>query len=374
MENMRQLTLVSTAQHEPFARTLRLIGALLVVTAGAISFVDTASGATTGKPMEVVASVSVQPVKDEVLQSTTVGFGKVQARPADVVSVDAPHDSIVSKVFVRPGEMVKQGSPLATLTATATTQEAYGKAQTAVDFANAKLKRMQFLWSKRDIILPKLEQAQIAAKDAQAALQALKKVGSQNLEEIVNASVSGTVTAVSVSEGDHIQQNAKILSLSPGSALAVLLGVEPAEAIKVRRGMSVTLSPATALDQKISGRVSAVNAVLDQQTRLVDVLVDIEPGAGDPHPIGTYMRGAITLKSEQALAVPRSAILYDKNGAYIFVIKQGRAHRLTIVPGLESGDRVAVKGAVKSGDSIVIQGNYELADGMKVNEVAHEVR
>lgn len=363
----------STERHQPVARII--MGTLLVVLAlSAVLFVDTASGATTGKQSEVVASVSVQPLKDEILQSKTVGFGKVQARPADVVSVDAPHDSIVSKVFVRPGEIVKQGNPLAALTATATTQEAYGKAQTAADFANAKLKRMQFLWSKRDITLPKLEQAQIAAKDAQAALQALKKVGSQKQEETVNALVSGTVTAVSVSEGDHIQQNAKILSLSPGSSLAVLLGVEPAEAVKVQRGMSVTLSPATALDKTISGKVSAVNAVLDQQTRLVDVLVDIEPGAGDPQPIGTYMRGEITLKREQTLAVPRSAILYDKKGAYIFVVNQGRAHRLTIVPGLESGDLVAVKGAVKSGDSIVIQGNYELTDGMRVKEVAHEVR
>lgn len=308
-----------------------------------------ANGVSAGKPDEVVAHVFVKPAKEDVLQSTITGFGKVQSRPADVVSVDAPHDSIVNKVYVRAGETVKQGSPLAGLTLAAAAQEAYRKAQTAVDFANAKLKRMEFLWSKRVISRQTLEQVQSAARDAQATLQAQKKVGAEKQQETIDAPISGTVTAVSVSEGDRIRQNAKILSLSPGNALTVLLGVEPSEAGKVQRGMSVTLSPATALDVKSSGRVSARNAVIDPQTRLVDVLVDIESARGAPQLIGTYMRGEIILKREQALTVPRAAILYDKKGAYVFVVKKGRARRLTVVPGLEGGDQVAVKGDIKPG-------------------------
>lgn len=355
-------------------RVRKLFRKPLIFAFGAVISIVEATNAAPIAKQEVVAAVSVQPAKDEVLQSTTVGFGKVQARPADVVSVDAPHDSIVNKVYVRAGEIIKQGSPLARLTATATTQEAYRKAQTAADFANAKLKRMQFLWSKRDITLPMLEQAQIAAKDAQTTLQSLKKVGSQKQEDTINASVSGTVTAVSVSEGDQIRQNAKLVSLSPNNSLAVLLGVEPNEMGKVQRGMTVTLSPVTALDVNVSGRVSAVNAIIDQQTRLVDVLVDIEQRGGDPQPIGTYMRGEIILKREKALTVPNAAILYDKKGAYIFVVRKARARRLSVTPGLEGGGQVAVKGDIKPGDPVVVQGNYELTDGMKVDEVAHEVR
>jgi RND family efflux transporter MFP subunit len=347
---------------------------LTLVWGATILFVSPVNGAQAAKQNEVVAYVSVAAAKEEVLQSRTIGFGKVQSRPADVISVDAPIDSIVSKVYVRPGESAKQGSSLVDLTTAATTQDAYHKAQTAVDFANAKLKRMEFLWSKRDITQQALDQAQVASRDAQSTLQALKQIGAGDQQTTIKSPIAGTITAVSVSQGDRVTRNAKILSLSPGSALAVLLGVEPAEAGKVQRGMPVDLSPATALDVKSIGRVSAVNAVLDPQTRLVDVLVDLESGSTDPQPIGTYMRGEIILKRERAVSVPRSAILYDKKGAFIFLVKVGRAHRLDIVPGAEDGDRVGVTGAIKPGDSVVVQGNYELKDGMKVDEVAHAVR
>ena len=133
------------------ARNSTIFNDLLTLAWGAtILFVSPVNGAQAAKQNEVVAYVSVMAAKEEVLQSRTIGFGKVQSRPADVISVDAPIDSIVSKVYVRPGESAKQGSSLVDLTTAATTQDAYHTAQTAVGFENDKLKRRGFLRTKRD--------------------------------------------------------------------------------------------------------------------------------------------------------------------------------------------------------------------------------
>ncbi len=167
---MRLSTAVQRRRLFRAPRTLLWCSSVLLTLSGTISSVVPTDGVSADKQDEVVAHVSVMPAKKEIFQSTVTGFWKVQSRPADVVSVDAPHDSIVNKVYVRAGETVKQGSPLAGLIAAAAAQEAYRKAQAAVEFANAKLKRMEFLWSKRVISRQTLEQAQIVVRYAQATL------------------------------------------------------------------------------------------------------------------------------------------------------------------------------------------------------------
>lgn len=181
------------------------------------------------------------------------------------------------------------------------------------------------------------------------------------------------MTAVSVAQGDRVSQNAKIVSMTPSNALAVLLGIEPEDIARLRLGMPVTLTPVFDPGRRYSGKISAINQVIDPKTRLVDVIVDLEIGGNQAAPIGTEMRGEIKLPAAPTLTVPRTAVLYDRRGAYVFVVRNGRAHRVAVTPGLDSGGAIAVKGSIKAGDEVVIQGNYELKDGMKVERVAHAV-
>ena len=86
--------------------------------------------------------------------------------------------------------------------------------------------------------------------------------------------------------------------------------------------------------------------------------------------LGIRIKGTITVKEETSLAVPRSAVLKDAQGAYLFIVQNGRAHRVRIeTTGSDEGDLVAVKGPLKAGDAVVSVGNYELKDGMAVLEV-----
>lgn len=124
---------------------------------------------------------------------------------------------------------------------------------------------------------------------------------------------------------------------------------------------------------KYRGKVSAFNRQIDQKTRLVDAIVDLQIDGDHAPPIGIEMRGEIRLSGEPTLTVPRAAVLYDHRGAYVFIVRNGRAHRVAVTPGLDSGGSIGIKGPVKAGDSVVIQGNYELKDGMKVERLAHAV-
>jgi membrane fusion protein (multidrug efflux system) len=85
--------------------------------------------------------------------------------------------------------------------------------------------------------------------------------------------------------------------------------------------------------------------------------------------LGNRIKGTIIIKEEVTLAVPRSAVLRDAQGAYLFIVQNGRARRVKVTTGLQEADWLAVKGPLKAGDAVVIAGNYELKDGMAVQEV-----
>lgn len=65
---------------------------------------------------------------------------------------------------------------------------------------------------------------------------------------------------------------------------------------------------------------------------------------------------------QQVVAVPRDALVLRRQGAHLFTIKDGLAHKIDVKTGLASGDLIAVDGAVAAGDKVVIRGNERLRD------------
>jgi hypothetical protein len=80
------------------------------------------------------------------------------------------------------------------------------------------------------------------------------------------------------------------------------------------------------------------------------------------------VRGTIALDSKESWVVPRSAVLRDEQGSFLFQVRDGHARRVPVTVAIESGNTVAVSGALDSSLKVVVSGNYELQDGMTVRE------
>ena len=318
---------------------------------------------------EPQVQVQTRPLAEHTLKETVVAYGQVEADPDHINSISLPRAGTINRLLVRLGQRVAENQQLLELDTAPQARMDYQQAKAAVDYARSKLQQTESLFSQQLATRDQVAAAQRDLSDAEAKLAALLKLGNENAVTIIRAPFAGIVTELKVSQGQRVQADTGAMLLASGDTLVVPLGVEPEDARRIAPGMKVELRSLFEQQWRVEVQVTAVLAMVNPHTRLVDVLTRVPRSQSAPLVLGNRIKGTITVKEEKSLAVPRSAVLKDAQGAYLFIVQNGRAHRVNIETGLDDGDFVSVKGPLKTGDAVVTVGNYELKDGMDVREV-----
>ncbi len=339
-----------------------LLCAVLAIISGAADYAISADTAS--------ALVRTQPLVQQVLAESISSYGIVSVDPLNTESINLPRAGRVTRLLVGQGEVVKKGTPLLQMETSPQESVNYEQARSAVDLAKGELARVQNLLTQQLATRSQLANAQKSLSDAEAALAAQEKLGTGTPSEIIRAPFHGIVNVVQLSQGDRIQAGAPAMQLSRIDRLRIVLGIEPEDARKVRRGMPVKLVPVFDNTRSAAGVVTTVNGMINPQTGLVDLLVVLKPGQAFRLMPGTRIQGLITLSSRRGFVVPRQAVLSDAKGPYIFVVRSGRAHRIDVRTKGESSGLVGISGSFEKQDRVVVLGNYELLEGMGVRETS----
>jgi membrane fusion protein (multidrug efflux system) len=318
----------------------------------------------------VRALVQTEPLQQHDLSETISSYGIVEIDPLNTESINFPRAGQVTRLLVTRGESVMKDAPLIELETSPQESVAYEQARSGVNLAKAELARVQNLLAQQLATKSQLAAAEKSLHDAEAALAAQEKLGTGRRSEMITAPFDGIISELLVKQGERIQAGATVMRLSQQDRLRVVLGIEPEDAHKVRRGMPVELIPVFDRSQRAAGVVNAVNGMINPQTGLVDLLVNLKQGRAARLMPGIRMEGHIMLASRRVFAVSRQAVLIDNQGSYIFVVRNEEAHRINVKPGIEMHGLLGIAGQVKSGDRVVVTGNYELRDGMAVRETA----
>lgn len=321
------------------------------------------------------SSVAVQTVRLQRanLAQPVRGYGIVALSATNVTTLDLPYVARIMRLRVQAGQPVTRGTPLVVVQADPAAVLAAGQARSAATFAQGELARTQSLYDKELATQSQLAAAKKVLQDARQALAAQDQTGASGGSKTITAPLDGVVLQVSVAQGDQVPAGAAILQLAAANSgedarANVVLGIEPADAATVHTGDAVTLrglSSALA-HAAVAGRVVMVGGSVDPQSQLVNVGANVPLGKTALIP-GTRVRADIATLGATYWVVPRSAVLKDDNGEYVFqVAPDHKAHRVRVVTKVEDGERYGVDGALDASRPLVASGNYELRDGMAV--------
>jgi RND family efflux transporter MFP subunit len=312
------------------------------------------------------ALVGVAHATQGTLEPTVIAFGTLAADPNAQTSLVIPRDGIVVSVLVRAGRLVGRGDPIATIeTAPAATAQ-FEQAKSALAFAQKDLDHTRALFSEQLATRSALAAAEKAFADARTTFVHQQRIGADKTVETLTASVPGVVTNVAVSPGDHVSADAVVAAIATRDRMVLSLGLEPKDAAQLAPGANVTVTSAQDPSLNFTAHVASVDAMLDPQSRLVNAVISIAPEVSRRLILGMSLKARIVLSVQRGIVIPKSALMTDERGTFVYVVQKDHAHRRDVSIGLEAGNSVLIAKGLTQKEVVVAVGSAGLEDGIAV--------
>ena len=325
-----------------------------------------AEGASFQPPPEAVTTIVAE---SEDWPSTLQAIGTMAAVQGVTVSTDLP--GTVDRIGFSSGQSVQAGALLVRLDARQEhSQLAAIEAQRTL--AGLQYGRMKDLLDQRVISQAEFDRAVTDQRHSDAQLG---EVQTTIERKVIRAPFSGVLGIRQVNLGQYLAPGDPIVLLQSLNPIYVDFGVPQQEAGEIRIGRRVRVTTDDLAGRDFIGRVSAIDAVVDEATRNVRVQATLENRGHELRP-GMFVQTELVLgASRSVIALPASAISYAPYGDSVFIVTNmkgpnGEPYRGVrqqfVKLGPARGDQIAVLDGVNAGDEVVTSGVFKLRNGAAV--------
>ena len=317
-------------------------------------------------PPEAVTTIVAE---GEQWPATLSAIGTVAAVQGVTVSADLP--GVVDKITFDSGRTINAGDVLVQLD-TRQEQAQLAAAEAQLQLAELNFQRMEGLVRQDAVSRAEYDQAAAAHKQAEARMREIRATIER---KTIRAPFSGVLGIRQVNLGQYLTGGDAVVPLQSLDPIYVNFGVPQQNASQMRPGRTVKITANDLGSMAFSGRVSAVDSVVDQTTRNVQVQATLANPGGRLKP-GMFVQAAVTLGAPQKrVTLPASAINYAPYGDSVFIVTdlktpQGQAYRgvrqQVVKIGPSRGDQVAVLAGVNPGEEVVTSGVFKLRNGVAI--------
>jgi membrane fusion protein (multidrug efflux system) len=287
------------------------------------------------------------------------------------VTISADLPGVVERIAFESGQAVHEGDVLAVLdTRQERAQLAAADAQR--ELARLNFERMQGLLNEKVISRAEFDQATADQRQAEAKMG---EINATIARKTIRAPFSGVLGLRRVNLGQYLSGGDPLVTLESLNPIYVNFGVPQQSAGEVRAGRAVRASTDGPSPIDVSGRVTAVDSVVDDKTRNVQVQATFPNPDGRLRP-GMFVQTEIVLGAARSvIALPASAISYAPYGDSVFVVTDvkgdnGQTYKGVrqqfVTTGGTRGDQVAVIAGLKPGEEVVSSGVFKLRNGAAV--------
>ncbi|MCI6838652.1 MAG: efflux RND transporter periplasmic adaptor subunit [Prevotella sp.] len=281
------------------------------------------------------AELRMSEVQTRELDATLRVTGTLVLRPQSMADVSSLMGGVVRSILVSEGQRVSKGQVVATVenTGVVTLQREYFTALRESEAARAELTRQQTLAKAGAGVAKNLQQAETAARIADASLTGIgqqlrqmgispKSVASGSFATVfpLRAPISGTVSRISASIGSYADMQSPLLAIRDNSAMECDLNVFEKDVAKVAVGDRVELLLANQPGRVLRGRVYGVNQYFNDAAKSVAVHVRLDASPRQGLIDGMYVSGTIATGRQKCRALPSQAIVSTEGKSYIFAL------------------------------------------------------
>ena len=300
----------------------------------------------------------------------------------------------IAKRYVDIGDRVKAGELLAQLAVPeldyqiSQNEATLNQLKSARDQAEASRRLAQVTWGRDgqlvrdgwvtrqqgdvDIRNVNAQEAAVAAATHNVTAQEdeLKQLRQNREYASVIAPFDGVITQRDVDVGSLVQGNANsgtfMFEIMQDAVIRIWAYVPQDAAFGVAPGIQSIVRVPELPDHDFPGKVTRIADALQPGTRTLLTEIDIPNPDGALKP-GIYCTVEFQIpRKTPSLSVPADAIVFNRNGMQVAVVRDGKAELRKIGVKRDLGTRVEVDTGITAGDQVILNPPVNLVDGSKV--------
>jgi membrane fusion protein (multidrug efflux system) len=341
----------------------RLPAALLVA---AVLAVGCSNGKAKDKgPEEAVSAVpvEVQALRRDVILAVYSGTAPVEAH--EEAEVVAKVGGEVRQIFVEEGDAVRAGQVLARLDG--------DRLRLEVAQTEANLRKLERDYTRQLELSEKGLVAKGTAENAKFDLDALRAGYDRARLELgyteIRAPIDGVVSARHIKVGNTIAQNAPTFRVTDLDPLVAYVHIPEKEFRKLAPQQSAEVVVDALGAERFVGTISRISPTVDPKSGTFRARVEVPDPTGRLKP-GMFARVNIVYeRRENALQLPRAAIVDTDGTQSVFVIAGDVAEQRPVRTGLANNGWVEVVEGLDGSERVVVVGQAGLKTGSAVKVV-----
>ena len=357
------------------ARRMILMLAVVFGVVGVLGFfkfrqIQAAMSQPWNPPPEAVTTVVAQPA---TWPATLYAIGSVAAVRGVTISADLP--GLVSAIHFDSGKRVAAGEVLVELD-TKQEQAQLTAAEADRDLKQLNLTRAEDLSKQGVISKAEYDQAQAEAKQTEAKVGEIRATIARKR---IRAPFTGVLGIRQVNLGQYLNGGDPIVPLQALDPIYVNFSLPQQAVPQIKSGDAVQVRSEGIAGLEADGKITAINSVVDEATRNVQVQASFANPANLLRP-GMFVTAEVVVgQGSPVIAIPASSVSYAPYGDSVFIVEEiqappgpdGKAPEKKTYKGVRQqfvklgparGDLIAVLTGVKPGEEVVTSGVFKLRD------------
>jgi len=302
--------------------------------------------------------------------------------PIASVAIKTQVDTTITGVRFQDGARVEKGDELFTLDCRQIeadmkrVEAVINGAQATFEQAQRDVERYTELAARNATPIVTLNNAQTQANISKATAES-NRAQLENLKVqlgfcTIRASISGRISMANVKIGNFVRQadTSPMATIVQTAPVYVSFTVPQKNLPDIRKAIAAETATVEAVipgeDKRASGQVTMIENTVDMATGMATIRATM-PNKDELLWPGTLVTTDMTLRSEEGVVVPSTAVQVSQTGNFVFTVKDGVAKVQNVQVERQVGRETVIASGLSGGETVVTDGQLLLSDGTRVN-------
>lgn len=317
-----------------------------------------------GKPVSKADAVPVEVARATRRAISASYSGTANLEAPGEAQVVAKTSGVMVQLLAEEGDQVHAGQVLARIDGDKVRLEAARQLAIVHKLEN-NYRRSQELSSQKLVSAESSDQIKYDLESARASYDLAKLELSYTN---ITTPISGVVAQRMVKPGNLIALNAPVFRIVNNAHLEGVLNAPEREMGRLKVGLPLRMLVDAVPGKVFEGKVDRIAPVMDASSGTFRVVCAFD-NAAELRP-GMFGRIEVVYDQRQdALTVPRIALLDDEGEPAVYVVQGKKAQRRVVQLGFTNGEIAEIRSGVKEGDQVVTAGKVAIRDGTEVEVI-----